>query len=236
MRSVGVNAVPLRHSAHGDRVPPRGFDQDVLCLLSDHRVKAAHHAGQPHRLFRVGHNEILGRELALHAIQSLQGFAGLGAPNDEPATFKQIEIEHVRRLAALPQNVIGGVHCIADGPLVEQLQAAGNVRGRGLDGGAANFTRREPWTQFGLLNVDGDLGPALRRRQLRLDQPQRQIVERRGLASHAIMIHGVGAVGRDVHLEDGRLALARDPLDRDPRKGKFVRKSGVVDRNIDKVA
>src|ERR1017187_5614522 len=49
------------------------------------------------------------------------------------------------------------------------------------------------------------------------------------------MIHGVGAVGRDVHLEDGRLALARDPLDRDPRKAKFVRKSGVVDREVNEV-
>ena len=47
-------------------------------LLGDHRVEAAHDASQPHRLFRVGNDQVIGRELALHAIQRLQRFAGLG--------------------------------------------------------------------------------------------------------------------------------------------------------------
>src|SRR5208282_5228321 len=82
VRGVGVNAVPLRHPAHRDRVPPRGFDQDVLRAFGDHRVEAAHHAGQSHRLFRISHNQVIGRELALHAIESFKRFAGLSFAND----------------------------------------------------------------------------------------------------------------------------------------------------------
>ena len=95
-------AVTLRHTAHRDRVPPRGFDQDVLRFLRDHGVEAAHHAGQSHRLFRVGNDQIFGGELALHAIQSLERFAGSSFANDQAASFEQIEIEHVRGLASSP--------------------------------------------------------------------------------------------------------------------------------------
>ena len=123
VRSVGVNAVPLRHPAHRDRVPPGGFDQDVLRLLGDHRVEAAHHPGEADRLFGVGNDEIFGGELALHAIQRLQRFSGSSFANDEPSSFEQIEIEHVRGLAALPQNVVRRVDRVADGALIEQLQA-----------------------------------------------------------------------------------------------------------------
>src|SRR6266852_2603473 len=158
VRGVGVNAVPLRHTAHRDRVPPRGFDQDVVRFLRDHRVEAAHHAGQSHRLFRVGNDEIFGGKLVLHAIQSLERFAGSGFANHQAAFFEQIEIEHVRGLANLPQDVVGSVHRVADGALINQLQTAGNVRGRGLDGNSANFARCEARTQLRLLNVDGDVG------------------------------------------------------------------------------
>ncbi len=51
-----MNAVAFRHAAHRDRVPPRGFDQDVLRALGDHRVEAAHHAGEADRLFRIGND------------------------------------------------------------------------------------------------------------------------------------------------------------------------------------
>src|SRR5277367_2268515 len=71
VRGVGVNAVALRHAADGDRVPPRGFDQDVLRFIRDHGVEAAHHAGQTYRLLRVGYDQIIGGELAVNAIQSL---------------------------------------------------------------------------------------------------------------------------------------------------------------------
>ena len=146
VRGVGVNAVPLRHTAHRDRVPPRGFDQDVLRFLRDHGVEAAHHSSQSHRLFRVGNDEIFDGKLALHAIQSFQRFAGLGAANDQPAAFEQIEVEHMRGLATLPQDVVCRVHRIADRSLIQQPQASGNMRRRRFNSDAANFARREART------------------------------------------------------------------------------------------
>src|ERR1019366_8949113 len=104
------------------------------------------------------------------------------------------------------------------------------------DRSTANFTRREARAQCRLLNIDGDLRLALRRRQLRLDRLERQVIERRGLASHAVMIHGIGTVGRDLHLVDGSVAFARDAFNSNARKSKFVCKAKIVDRNIDKVA
>src|SRR5208337_281579 len=148
VRSVSMNAVTLRHTPHGDRIPPSGFDQDVLRALGDHRIEAAHYASQADRLSRVGHDQIFGGELTLHTIQSLESFAVHGAAYDQPAAFEQIEIEDVRGLATFPQNIVGSIHRVTDGPLVEQLQATGNFRGRRLDGSTANFARREARTQL----------------------------------------------------------------------------------------
>ncbi len=83
-----MNAVPLRHAAHRDWVPPRGFDQDVCRSLRDHRVEAAHYTGQPHRLFRVRYDEIFGGKLALHAVERLKGFAGTSFANHQSPPFE----------------------------------------------------------------------------------------------------------------------------------------------------
>src|SRR5208282_6525684 len=107
--------------------------------------------------FRVGNDQIFGREFALHAVQSFQRFAGPSFANDQPPSLKQIEIEGVRGLATLPQKVVGSVHRIADGPLIKQMQTTCNMRQRGFDGYSANFARREPRTELRLLNVDSDV-------------------------------------------------------------------------------
>ena len=164
MRRIGVNAVPLRHAAHGDRIPPRRLDQDVFRLLRDHRVEAAHHARQPDGLFGVRDDEIFGGELAFDSIERLERLAGSRFADDELSALEQIEIENVRRLAAFPQNVVRGIDRIADGPLIEQLQAIRNLRGRRLDRDAANFAGGETRTKLGLLNVDDDVGLALAQR------------------------------------------------------------------------
>ncbi len=69
-----------------------------------------------------------------------------------------------------------------------------------------------------------------------VDRLQRQIVEGRRLARYAVVIHGVGTVGRDLHLEDGVVALAGNAFDGDAREREFVRKTGVVDRQVNEVA
>ena len=151
-----------------DSAEPSGSNQAdsirmFFVLLGDHGVEAAHDARQRDRLFRVGDDQVFGRELALHAIQRFQRFASLRPPNDHAAAFEQIEIEDVRGFAPLPQDVVGGVDRIADGPLIDQLQPPGDVRRRGLDG-RPRISRAVKRGQFRLLNVDREVGLALRRR------------------------------------------------------------------------
>ena len=83
MRGVGVHSVAFRHAANRDRIPPRGFDQDVLRLLRDHGVESAHDAGERDRLLRVGDDQIFGSELAIDAIESLQRFARARFADDD---------------------------------------------------------------------------------------------------------------------------------------------------------
>ena len=120
VRGVGVDAVALRHAAHGDWVPPRGFDQHVLRLLGDHRVEAAHHSGEADRLYCVGYDQVLGSEFAIDSIERLERLAGSCFANDQATAFEQIEIENVGWLAALPENIVGGIDRIADGPLIDE--------------------------------------------------------------------------------------------------------------------
>ena len=133
---------------------------------------------RPTGLTAVGDDQIVGSKFAVDAIERLQRFAGTRFANYQAPAFEQVEIENVRWLAALPENVVGGVDRIADGTLIDKRKAIGDVRRRRLDLRAANFARREARTEFGLLNIDRDFGLALRSRQFRLNRPERQIVER----------------------------------------------------------
>ena len=121
MRGVGVQPVPAGHRANNGRVPPRRFDQDVSGLASDHRVEAAHDAGESDRLEGVGDDEILTCEFALNAVEGLKSFAVAGAADDQFAAFEQVEIEDVRGFAHLPECVISGIDGVVDGTLVEEL-------------------------------------------------------------------------------------------------------------------
>ena len=86
------------------------------------------------------------------------------------------------------------------------------------------------------MNIDAEVRRSFERRQLWLDRPQRKIVERRCFARYAVVIHRIGTVGRNLHLEDGIVARTRNAFDRDARKREFVRKTRIVDRQINKVA
>src|SRR5207302_10377305 len=83
MRRVGMNAMTLGHAPDGDRIPPRRFDEDVPCLVRDHRVVSTHHSSEPDWLLRVGYNEIFGRELAVDAVECLQSLAGPGPADNQ---------------------------------------------------------------------------------------------------------------------------------------------------------
>ena len=153
VRSVGVQPMPPRTLAHGQRIPPRRLDQNIPRLLGDHRVVPAHHSGKRDRLLRISHNQIFRSKRALHAIERLQLLTIFSFSNDELSALKQIHVKHVRRLADLPQHVVCGVNGVADRALIEQRQAMCNLRGRRFDSSSVNNPSRESRAKLRLLDL-----------------------------------------------------------------------------------
>ena len=50
------------------------------------------------------------------------------------------------------------------------------------------------------------------------------------------MVHGIRAVGANLHLEDSVLPFARDALDRNSDRSKILSQAMIVDPQIDKLA
>src|SRR5579872_7619583 len=69
MGCVGVQRVSSCHLANCCRIPPRRFDQDVARFLCDHRIEAAHGAGEAAGLLRIRNYEIVGGEFAVDTVE-----------------------------------------------------------------------------------------------------------------------------------------------------------------------
>jgi len=82
MRSVRVQQSGAWSCAARRRDRTRRFDEDILRLGRDHRVPAAHHAGESDGFLLVGDDEVVGIERALHSIQGAQLLAFTGAADD----------------------------------------------------------------------------------------------------------------------------------------------------------
>src|SRR3984957_4729687 len=116
MRRISVDSMSPRSLPHRHRIPPRGFDQNVPRLLSDHGVEPAHHASETHGLLRISQDKIVGGTPPLHTIERLQFLAVFRSSNDEPSTFEQVHIKDMRRLAHFPENLVGRIDSLAGGP------------------------------------------------------------------------------------------------------------------------
>ena len=147
--------------------------------------------------------------------------------------FEQVGIEDVRGLADLPENVVGGVDGVRDGPLVEELQPMRDFLRGGLDACVVNYLRREAGTERWLFDGNREWRSAasveerpfraasvgttrcgFSRCGIRRKRLQRHVVNRRRFARDAVMIHRVGTVGPDLHLEDSVGAGSADAFDR----------------------
>src|SRR5256885_16866544 len=122
MRSVGVQPVALCRFADSDRIEPGGLNQDVLCVLGDHAIEAAHYSGKSNWMLGVGDDQVFGRKLVIHAIESLQRLALPGAPDDNLAAFEQVKIECVSGMPHLPQCVVGSISGIVNRALIDECE------------------------------------------------------------------------------------------------------------------
>ena len=113
-----MQAVAAGTAAHGGGIEPGGFDEDVFCFGSDHRVPAAHDSGEAEGFGVVGDDEIVGIEGALDSIEGTEFFA-LARAADDDAAFDLVEIEGVGGLANGQRDEVGRVDGVGDELLFE---------------------------------------------------------------------------------------------------------------------
>ena len=179
---------------------------------------------------------VFARQLAFYAVEGLHRLACLGAAHDDPATFKQVEIKSMRRLADFQKRVVAGVHRVADGARVEQSQAIRNTgRGRS-DADTANDSCREARAEFRFLNFDGEIGRRLGFWQLGLNRLQWNVVDGRGFACYAVMVHRIGTVRSDLRVEDRLVAVACNAFNGHAGVREVLGKSPVVDLQVNEFA
>ena len=115
----------------------------------------------------------------------------------------------------------------------EQREVLGDLAGGGRDGDVAQDLRGEAAAEVLGLGCDlhGEgLRGGLRGGKRGVERREREVVDGGGLARDAVVVHGVDAVGGDVHLEEVAVPGAKvvDALDRDAAQGEVFGELAVV--------
>ena len=142
----------------------------------------------------------------------------------------------MRGLANLPQNIVGGIGRIVDGPLIQKSESLHNFARRPFNRDVAQHARGEARTVAAFFNRDGDARQSAMCRQFGRNRLERYVIERGRLARHAVMIHGIRTIGADLSLKNRGLASALDALDGNPNRTQIVGKGRVIDLDLNEIA
>ena len=129
---VGAHAEGGGGAADGGAVEVGGLKEHHGGVAHDLGVGAAHDAGHAHGLFRVADAEHGGGQLALGAVESLDGLALSGAAHMDLAALDAGEVKGVHGLAVLEHDVVGDVDDVVDGAhagVADTLAHPGGGRG-----------------------------------------------------------------------------------------------------------
>ena len=225
-----MEAVAAGAAADAGGVEPGGLDEDVAGGRGDHGVPAAHDAGEGEGFELVGDDEVVGGEGAGGSVEELEGFAGVGVADDD-AAFDLVEVEGVGGMAHADEDEVGGVDGVRDLLLAEEGEVFGDATGGGADLHVAEDAGGEAAAEGlgGGVDTDGKGGGGLGLGQGGVERGEGQVVDGRGLAGDAVMVHGVDAVGGDVHLEQMALGEGVDAFDGDAAEGEVLGELTVVD-------
>ncbi len=115
--------------------------------------------------------------------------------------------------------------------MAEEGEEISDLTGAGREGDTAENLRGETSAEFGSFNADGERRLRIDRRNRISQWRERQVVDGRGLAGDAVVVHRIDAVGGDVHLEEVAIAGAEvvDALDGDAAQGEVVGELSVGD-------
>ena len=190
----------------------------------------------------IGDDEVFGIERALDAVEGLELFAFAGAADDD-AAFDLVEVEGVGGLAHGEPCEVGGVDGVGDFLLLEKLEVggdfgAGKPVARVADGDAAQNAGGEAAAGVFGFDAHGEgLARTARFWKCNIERLEFNAVDGRGLARDAVVVHGVDAVGGDVHLEERAVAGAEivDAFDGDAAQGQVFGELGVGDGEIGQI-
>ena len=159
------------------------------------------------------------------------------APHHD-AALDLVQVEDVRRLPHRQPRKVRRIHGIRDLFLLQQRKISRHLRARKpvprlADRHLAQHPRRKPPAGILSLNphrIRPGRRPAFRQfiRKLR----QRQPINRRRLARHAVVVHRIHAVGGNVHLVKRAVALAEivDALDGNPAQRQIFSQPRIIHR------
>ena len=192
-------------------IPGGAFQQDVMGLIADLALGAAHYAGDRERPGSIADQHGEGIHGPVGAIQGGQALAWGGGTRVQQwglatSAFDQhIVVESMQGLAQFQHNVVGGIHNSIDRAHACQAQPALHGIGTGGDGHIADQPQGEARVELAVL--DSDLNLALNGRPAERELAGRlaQRLPGKGgqLAGHAQHTGVACQVGQDGDIQDG---------------------------------
>ena len=202
---VGAHAEGAGRAAHGNAVEVSGLKEHHRRVADDLAVRAAHDARDADGLVLVADAEHVRRQLALVAVERLNGLAlARGAHDDVPA-LDAAEVKGVHRLAVFEHHIVRDIDDVVDGAHAAVAQSLAHPARRRSDLDVFHHARGVARAEVAVLNVDVDKVGDAAAAAVRLGRVQlKGALERRArLAGKADDGKAVGAVRRDLKLDDG---------------------------------
>ena len=194
-----------RRAADGHAVEVGALKEHHRRVADDLAVCAAHHARDAHGLVLVADAEHIGGQLAVVAVERLNDLALARSADDDPPALHAGEVEGVHRLAVFEHDVVRDVHDVVDRahagvaqPLAHPLRGGGDLHVFDHARGIARAERAV--FDLDVHKVSDAAAAAL---DLGRMEFERALEGRARLAGEADDGKAVGAVGRDLELDDG---------------------------------
>ena len=202
---VGAHAEGAGRAAHGNAVEVSGLKEHHRRVADDLAVRAAHDARDADGLVLVADAEHVLRQLALVAVERLDGLALARGAHDDVAAFDAAEVKCVHRLAVFEHHIVRDIDDVVDGAHAAVAQSLAHPARRRCNFDVFHHARGVARAEVAVLNVDVDKVGDAAAAAVRLGRVQlKGALERRArLAGKADDGKAVGAVRRDLKLDDG---------------------------------
>src|SRR5262249_20638317 len=150
----------------------------------------------------IGDDEVVGLESTLGAIEEPKLFA-FASEADDDAPLDLVEVEGVRGMPHTHEDKVRGIDRVRDLLLAEEIEIFCDAAVGGHDGDVAEDLGGEASAEALRIGGNGDregLVDESSYGEFGVQRREREVVDGGGFTGDAIVIHGVDAVGRNVHL------------------------------------